>query len=671
MNRAVQRVAAAAAVGLPLLASLGDGGTTSTIGLAWHALALLGAGVAAQAVVTKPPVALPLPIALLVVWAGLGAVRAADGYAAQQAIWLAVVYASAYAAGTCLDASRPGAWVWWWRGAAAVHGVLAVVQWAALDLTRPASTFLNPNHLAGWLAVMIVVGWAHLPGQGMPRWLAIGSSIPGIAAIALTGSRGGQLAFLAGVAVLVVPRIVRLRRRGMAASRPLLGAVLAIFVLTTLLGLSQWRRLSEDDPFRWQRLAIWKASARVALEHPLWGAGPGQFPVVATRYQFPDDRGPLRHDRAFSTTHSDVLRPATELGVIGALLWVLLAGWVAAPLWRRPLDRLAAVRAGVCAAAVHGLVDNPSHWPAMALAVVVLLGAARRAAAEWGATPRRSPGGSAPMLPPWGSSGWRWGVALLLLAGFLKCDVAPTLGEWSLPGRGPGISIDLAKPPSHEPDRPLEVRESDRAAVRRAYLQAARWSPQRADLWKGLAELTFEGDVAVDEALYAQARVYLDRAIQASPQDFRPHWARARMEGRACLARYRDRASRDRALAAFERAQALAPADPRISIDAGQFALAAGAADQARRLAERALRREPNAVPAHLLLARSLLAGPQPDFVAAQASLSEARRLAGSLTPPPGGAMYAAEMLRLDPGQVARLERMLAAAPAGESVGHG
>ena len=159
---------------------------------------------------------------------------------------------------------------------------------------------------------------------------------------------------------------------------------------------------------------------------------------------------------------------------------------------------------------------------------------------------------------------------------------------------------------------------------------------------------------------YVAARESAETAVRLQPADATYAWGLARVEARACLELFRDTAARDRALARFERAQTLAPSDVRISIDAGQFLLSAGDPAGARRLAERALGVEPNAVPARLLLAESLLASGSGDSLPrARVLLEGSRALAARWEDEARRGIYAAEMLRLDRRAVARIEREL------------
>ena len=167
------------------------------------------------------------------------------------------------------------------------------------------------------------------------------------------------------------------------------------------------------------------------------------------------------------------------------------------------------------------------------------------------------------------------------------------------------------------------------------------------DLNEAPAELTPES--------YATAREYADHAIRLQPAASERRWGLARIEARACLELLGDAASRERARRQFEAARGLARRDVRIAVDEGQFLLAAGQPRLAQRLAEEALRLEPNAVPALILLAQSLIrqdphAGPR-----AARLLDQAEQTADKHADARGANRYSLELLSLDRERLARL----------------
>jgi O-antigen ligase len=114
------------------------------------------------------------------------------------------------------------------------------------------------------------------------------------------------------------------------------------------------------------------AALRVAAEHPVTGAGPGQADLRS--------RGADGGTRIFGYAHNEYAQVAAELGLVGlALLAVLLVAF-GRMLWRaRAAGPAGAGWSGVVAAtaafAVHSGFDFVWHLPAVVLTVTLLAGA--------------------------------------------------------------------------------------------------------------------------------------------------------------------------------------------------------------------------------------------------------------------------------------------------------
>ena len=563
--------------------------------------------------------------ALFLGLAAAGAVRAPYAYAAllngiELAACLAVFLLAAREGPGLIDLLRGPL-----AAGLAAHAALVLWQWAVAGISRPAGTFLNTNHMAAW---MVMVGLLALgdwrSGKGrLARLLAAATLVLATAAVAASGSRGALVGLAAGLAWLGWRRWGKMGRRSRAL------VVVAGLCLLLLGGWVLQRRVRGPDPFLYQRFSIWRASIAVFLEDPVWGAGPGQFESAAKRHQFADPEEPFRHDRRFRIPHSDPLRLFSEFGAPAALAMLAAALLAALAIRRRRFEPDArpvsdGAVAALLAVAAHGLVDDPSRWPAVYLLASALLGGllATRLRSQ-----ARRP---TPAL--------RAGLAAVLLGAFLLADVAPTIAHLAVEGLPRGA-----------------VDGEGRARL----LAAARLNPLHPDYRLRLAEDRMSGSpVSLDD--YVEARERAEEAERLQPADAAYAWGLARVEAQACIELFRDVATRDRALASFERAQRLSPTDVRVSIDAGQFLLSAGDPGGARRLAERALAIEPNAVPAKLLLAESLLAAGGPGSATrAGELLGDARSIASRWESVAGTGIYAGEMLTLDRRAEARVVGLL------------
>jgi O-antigen ligase len=615
-----------------LLATLGEGGGAAGSMLLWHAsLAALVLGcLLVPRILDGPggaPAAGPLTAgALFLILAGAGAARAPYFYAA----WLNLVELIACFAIFWLGARlgpELGRRIGWPLGAAALLQAGLILGQRFGGESRPAGTFLNTNHMAAWMGVVLLVlvgGWSGFrtrAARAISALMILGATV----AVLLSGSRGALMGLAVAGVWLVWMRWSGFSHRARAAT------LAAGAVLLAAAGWIVAERLREPDPFRYHRFRIWKASARVWLAQPWWGSGPGQFAIAAKQVQFPEEDGPLRWDRRFTVTHSDLLRGPAEFGTPAALALfaaVLLAG---AELRRRRRSGALGPRhdgtlAALLALAIRCLVDNPSNWPSVYLLACALLGSLLSAPRAGPPVPLRT----APRL----------GLALLLVLVFAAGDAGPSAAHF--------LASDL-------PRGRLEGEQAARLALAQRLNRLQPFYRLRE-----VESLLDGSEWGLEE--YVAAREKAEAAVRLQPADSGFEWSLARVEAQGCLRLFRDAETRERAMRHFERARQRFPTDPRIAIDAGRFLLDAADPHRAKRLAEEALRLEPNGVPSRLLLAEALLAGREPDASRrASLLLAEARELAERHAGIARRGVYQRELLSLNRAQAARVEAMLTA----------
>ncbi len=513
---------------------------------------------------------------------------------------------------------------------AAVEGVVALVQRMGGDL-RPAGTFLNPNHLAAWLVAALLIG-AGTAGTGSGRraaWLRAALAVPAVLALFVVGSRGALVALAAGAATLLAGSWRRLAPRLRA------GLAVSAAVLVIAAGAGVAARFERGDAFRYQRIRIWKACAGAVAMSPWTGTGPGQFATAAANLNFPISEGPLRFSRSFRSTHSDLLRLPAEFGVPAALAALAALALAAREIARRA--RVGALPAGasgpiaaLVALAVQAVVDNPGERPALHLLAAALVGSLLSTEAQ--ASPARP------------RAALRATLVAALAVVFLVGDVAPYLAWRSARGLPRGR---------------LDAAGKDRLRA------ALRWNPYQPDLWLRRAEDLASGDDFRPE-IYAAAREAAETAARLQPADARYRTGIARVESVACRALFRDEATRARAAARYDEAIERSRHDPFAPIEKGGFLLDTGDPAGARRAAEQALRIEPEAVPARLLLAEAILAEGTPGAAERAASLiAEAEEGARRWAAWPRESPYEAHLLSLDAARVRAIRSRLPDANAG------
>jgi hypothetical protein len=324
-------------------------------------------------------------------------------------------------------AARAGSWAWLgdgiWRAsstltypnaAAAVLVPVALVVLARL-VDTPGSLPLAlaaTGLLAGAAATMsraaalaLAVGLVVLAGLRGPRRTARAALGPCVGAlVALAGLVPSMPAAgpprpalaLAGLGAGLALAAVLARLRAVAAVALVLGGVLlgCLAVAAVAGGVGDAARLVAETRITLaspDRSGAVAAALRVAAEHPLTGAGPGQADLRS--------RGAEGGTRIFGYAHNEYAQVAAELGLVGLALLAVLLATLARLLWRAraagpPVAGWAGVVAATAAFAVHSGFDFVWHLPAVVLTVTLLAGAILPAPHDAGArTPFRTPPG--------------------------------------------------------------------------------------------------------------------------------------------------------------------------------------------------------------------------------------------------------------------------------------
>ena len=492
-----------------------------------------------------------------------------------------------------------------------------------LDEWRSAGTFFNPNHLAAWLVVAVLLLAGSRDRRPTTReWTLHGIAVLVLfAGLVLSGSRGGMVGLgVGGLYLLIVGwgRMTRRERSAAVAGAVLVGVVLAGAMV---------RRFQGPDRFSLHRTGIWSGTVDMVSDNLWSGVGPNQFDWNARRYQFADGEGALSYDHLYSNSHSDWLRLPAEFGLPGTLLLILaLTGTVSVIRRRRRSGSLPPSSAGAIAALLALLVQsafqNLSHSPAVYLTAAALLG---------GLLGRKDPFPERLGLPCDGRGSFRPSAFIgctVLLVLFLAADVGPYLAYRFTDGLG-------RTPAQADLERAVQLNRLQ------PYIRMS-----LAESHLGVAPLTLE--------TYQSARANAEEAVRLHPGDAELRRRLARIEARGCRELFRDRASRERALRHYLAAENLAPYLAMIPLEAGDFLYTVSDPGGAAAAADRVLALEPGSIPPRLLKALALLAR---DGVAA---VPEARSLmeeAGAIGEAAAGVLreneYARVMLDVDSGRKA------------------
>jgi len=375
---------------LELLAALGA--------LAW-------AWASGRAARWSPPVALGAALVLattLLAWA-LAARGGAPYATAALARWAALF---GIAAAVGLRADDPPARQSLLEAVTAAAGVVSAVGlWQHLELpgiaipviSAPGSTFGNRNLAAEAVALALPLGVAAVLGARSSR----GTRLAVVAALALelvylaaTRARGAWLGAAAGLVTVLLLARPRLSRAALAGAV----AAAAVAALAVLLPPPHNQRYG-SDPKRFgsaaavvessvdptsvalrTRLGLWRRTVALVREHPLFGVGPGNWPVHFPRLAEPGATrdGVLTATLAPRQAHDDLLERAAETGLVGVAALVLLGAGVVIAARRRLASaetRLpaAAAAGSLVALLAAGLTGFPLEMPGtLALAGLAL-----------------------------------------------------------------------------------------------------------------------------------------------------------------------------------------------------------------------------------------------------------------------------------------------------------
>jgi O-Antigen ligase len=221
-------------------------------------------------------------------------------------------------------------------------------------LVRAVGTFSNPNLLAAFLVLLLPVaaaGAAALTDRHA-RLAAAAVVALGYAAVLLTGSRGGIIAAVAGMAAFAL-----VRARG-----PRLRIALAAAAVATAAAVLIAAGLSFGV-----RADVWTAAVRLVVDNPL-GVGPGRAGALLD--------AAVPGEEAFQHAHNLWLNWAVEAGLPGlaAALTVTVVSAVIGVRSARTGSLLGAgATAGLAGFAVMSLADHPAAASRIAVALCAVL----------------------------------------------------------------------------------------------------------------------------------------------------------------------------------------------------------------------------------------------------------------------------------------------------------
>ncbi|MEH3037581.1 MAG: O-antigen ligase family protein [Sphingomonas adhaesiva] len=211
----------------------------------------------------------------------------------------------------------------------------------------------NPTTAAQMLLVSILIAAAWLfSGERRWRWPLAALVAAGALALVFMSARSALIGLAAGAALIALG----FRRRGFF---PLLvvGGIVALLGAVPFLPPTLVDRFTAigdfgQDPTLYRRISYLRIGWDLFQQSPVWGVGPGNFPLyyVTDAYRWMPGREPFPRE-----LHNTYLDAATELGAIGFLLFAATLGHALRAAWRGagsidPVLRRTARAAGIALA---------------------------------------------------------------------------------------------------------------------------------------------------------------------------------------------------------------------------------------------------------------------------------------------------------------------------------
>ncbi len=247
----------------------------------------------------------------------------------------------------------------------------------------PYGPYVNRNHFAGLMELLIPVGLAMLAVPAVPRQqmplLAILAAMP-VGALLLSASRGGIIGFGCEVIVLVI--LLWMRRGEKKHVFTFLVALILAGGLVGWLGVGQviqrFSQIHNPEVTEGRRISMARGAYRIFKDHPWTGTGVGTIVSVYPAYETAYDATIVDH------VHDDHFELLAETGALGIICWLTFIGLLvvyglkSVSAHQDPVVRSVQLGTlvGCAGLLVHGFVDFNLHIPANALLFYLMAGMA-------------------------------------------------------------------------------------------------------------------------------------------------------------------------------------------------------------------------------------------------------------------------------------------------------
>ena len=255
---------------------------------------------------------------------------------------------------------------------------------------RGSGTFLSPNHLAGYLEMVLPLALAFtLTGRFSPVMkVVLGyASLAIFAGITVTFSRGGWVASAVSLAALLywMARQRDYWKRGLIVVLAF-SALFAVTWTKARLSVNRHERFDTAKQVEDMRFLLWEPAQAMWKDHFWFGVGPDHFDYRFRQYR--SDHYELQNRPG--RVHNDYLNTLVDWGLVGALLvgacwaafyWQVFRGWRFVQRSQSDLGAKRSTRSsfvlggslGLLAILIHSWVDFNMHIPANAILAVTIM----------------------------------------------------------------------------------------------------------------------------------------------------------------------------------------------------------------------------------------------------------------------------------------------------------
>lgn len=246
----------------------------------------------------------------------------------------------------------------------------------------PFGSFVNRHNFAAIMemAICLPLGliFAGAVGRDKKLLYVVSVALMGTSLL-LSGSRGGFVALLAGIIVLII-----LTTRSRGRKNLLITVALSVLLLAAAIGgaifvggetsLTRFSDSAASDNISSSRFQIWSVTLKVISHHLPFGAGLGAYAQAYTK--FDQGSGLERVEQA----HNDYLQILADAGIVGLVIGVLFLFWF----FREGLRNIATTNtyrrgiafgafAGCSAILVHSIFDFVLHITAVSVMFLTLM----------------------------------------------------------------------------------------------------------------------------------------------------------------------------------------------------------------------------------------------------------------------------------------------------------